>query len=401
MLLIFRSLLLLAFAAHILAWIPPGGRYQTRLHRYTSILEIIKSRRQNECILRRIFPPLNGAQRQDVNNFVKAAQGDFLQQVETSVANVLHQYRDHNMDEKDFVLTLQKENRESYSVARLVQKRLESFHRNDDCPRCWLQQAHCICDECPPLQLPKLSSQSNAPTNSDTIANTNIRRIFLVMHHKEICLAVDTAKLILACFPDHCRLVVAGIDAEHQASLQEMNEVMCTSPQNCLVLFPTDEAQTYSEILLQQPQLLESKSPDSSSAGPWDLIVMDGTWNQARKMHSRYIPLRRSSLQSPRRVQLSATSLEELAANTDSSSSSSGRQLRRHPIDWRAISTCEATRLLLLDMDRAHAGESPGVDSSINGQHGAFWEKMRDYQAIANRAAQKQLGPPRAKKTPM
>ena len=86
--------------------------------------------------------------------------------------------------------------------------------------------------------------------------------------------------------------------------------------------------------------------------GKFDIVVIDGTWSQARKIYSRYIPLEKDG--GPQIVCLSQVSLDILGAHGDvhcvpngEQKLSSGRQLRRHPIKWREISTLEATRLLL------------------------------------------------------
>ena len=63
--------------------------------------------------------------------------------------------------------------------------------------RCWLQRAHCVCESCKPL---------------DGLGPA-VRRIYVYMHHKEVLLAVDTAKLILAAYPE-ARLVIAGLSAQ-------------------------------------------------------------------------------------------------------------------------------------------------------------------------------------------
>ena len=72
--------------------------------------------------------------------------------------------------------------RESVAIARRLRKRFDSFSRNGDCRRCWLQRAHCVCDACPPLE------ELPAP----------LRHVYVFMHHKEVLLAVDTAKMGLA-----------------------------------------------------------------------------------------------------------------------------------------------------------------------------------------------------------
>ena len=138
----------------------------------------------------------------------------FLNQVEQTIQNVLNQYKDET-----HVLELPPEEREAVSVARHLHKRINSLTRNHDCRRCWLQQAHCYCEKCPSIQPP-----------------FQIHRIFVLLHHKEICLAVDTARLLLSSFPDTSRLVVGGIGAEYQASMAEMKQAMKNN-NKCLVLY--------------------------------------------------------------------------------------------------------------------------------------------------------------------
>ena len=366
----------------------------------------------------------------------------FLDQVQDTVDRVLSQYEQQynttnsaktSFDNcKHFVAKIPEEQREAFSIARLLDKRLQSFHRNNDCPRCWLQRAHCICQDCPPLSSAMLPPQINVKVN----------RIFLLMHHKEICLAMDTAKMILASFPKTCRLVVAGIGPEYQDSMQEMLEAIdnnsnkddVSNESKCLVLFPTEDAKTFQELLLVEkeettssdnpPTAGREKANKEGDGGGWDIIVIDGTWSQARKMHARYFPP--FDMGGPRRVQLSESSLVALQSSASSSltkdesennihkinntstsitaaSSSSGRQLRRHPIEWRTISTMEATRLLLKDIVEAqqpqeHQQEGKGNDdatSSSSSNSDTFLEEMSRYQELANQAARKQLGPPR------
>jgi hypothetical protein len=146
------------------------------------------------------------------------------------------------------------------------------------------------------------------------------------MHHKEVCLAVDTAKLILAAFPPsqysdlspmengnaggkgvvgqgnvgEAWLVVGGMGREHQPSMEML---MRSAERNrLLVLFPSDDAVTFEELAgtrvtgskaSESPVIMDADSSDSISTGGvgnWDVVVIDGTWAQARKL-MRGIPL--------------------------------------------------------------------------------------------------------------
>ena len=92
-----------------------------------------------------------------------------------------------------------------------------------------------------------------------------MRRIYVYMHHKEVLLAVDTAKLILAAYAD-AHLVIAGVKG--QPAEDEMRAALEAG--DAVVLFPSDDA-----------------APASALAGPVDVVVIDGTWEQAQKLNAR------------------------------------------------------------------------------------------------------------------
>ncbi|KAI2511121.1 DTW domain [Fragilaria crotonensis] len=281
----------------------------------------------------------------------------FLDQVEASVARVLQKYGDDQSNVE--ILDLPPLERESLGVARVLNTRLQALTRNKDCRRCWLQQKHCVCNECKPLEGVGVESS----LLSSQLVLPKVNRLFLLMHHKEIALHIDTAKLILAAFPETCRLVVGGLSGEYQESMLEMEDSIAGG--NCLILFPSEDALTFDAV--------ERGEGDKSRC--WDLIVIDGTWAQARKLHARYVK------DNATHVQLSegAVKILQLAA---SDAKRQGHQLRRHPIKWREVSTLEATRLFLGDMMSNISIERP-------------WDALALYQQIGDSAARRQLGPPR------
>jgi DTW domain-containing protein YfiP len=361
----------------------------------------------------------------------------FLGEIETTVHNVLSHYAVDGsgavMDMED----LPEAAREAVGVARHLEQRLANARRNNDCRTCWLQRVHCICQDCPPAVRAVMDKEVD--TDADGITNNNtpntsrqpkakanrvarLRRLFLVYHHKEICLSVDTAKLLASTLysneyssPSQVRVVVGGIPAEFQESMKELEEaVQGQQPQqvgggsSCLVLFPDDTARTWKEFQVerrkqqQQPIRNDDDNDDDGSYNSetdttntdYDVIVLDGTWEQARKLYRRYVPDEERG--GPYRIQLELEALERIVTGVSGSSSEeedggnskdkanasgtgTGRQLRRHPVLWREIGTTAATGSLLQDMDP----DGP-------------WETiLAQYQQRADAGARAQLGAPR------
>lgn len=299
----------------------------------------------------------------------------FLHQVETTVQSVLQKHNetlskiDNNNNDQEFIMDIPNHQREALGVARHLNTRLKGLRKNQDCPRCWMQQAHCICQKCPAIDFQALQ----------------INRLFLLMHHKEIAMKVDTAKLLMAAFPEKCRLVVAGIGPDHQESMKEMLEAINNDKKECLVLFPDDSAKPIAEIIQSQRHKNNKKKKnddaDFTLDKNLDLVVIDGTWAQARKIHSKYIPLEEEG--GPIHVQLSQQAVETLEKDGDNAT----HQLRRHSTHWRQVGTFEATRLFLRDLDQCISTDESNSEP--------VWKQIENYQDIANQAARRELGPPR------
>lgn len=221
-------------------------------------------------------------------------------------------------------------------------------------------------------------------------------------------MVVDTAKLLLSTFPNKSRLVVAGIGREHQPSMEEMLDAVHGVNANdrskkCLVLFPSEGALTFAEIE-EKAKNKALEADDGSNCDQqyvYDVVVIDGTWSQARKMYNRYIPSEEDG--GPQRVQLSDDAVATLNGDNvetgakpadaywydnEDNQRISGHQLRRHPTKWREIATCEATRLLLRDM---MADDFTSSDENVV----TPWGALAKYQNVANAAALRQIGPPR------
>jgi len=217
-------------------------------------------------------------------------------------------------------------------------------------------------------------------------------------------MVVDTAKLLLSTFPTKSRLVVSGIGREHQPTMDEMLDAVhgrssgSNNAHKCLVLFPSEDALTFDQIeAMEEAKAKDAGSGESDHDRQYDVVVIDGTWAQARKMYNRYIPSEEDG--GPQRVQLSDDAVATLNGDSSNGDDSaywydsednqriSGHQLRRHPTKWREVATCEATRLLLRDMMADPFPKSSNSEAS--------WNAFATYQSIANSAACKQIGPPR------
>lgn len=114
------------------------------------------------------------------------------------------------------------------------------------------------------------------------------------------------------------------------------------SNSKCLILFPAEDALTFAEIeddvLRKRGEGMDVQQTDGGEG--WDVIVIDGTWSQARKMHSKYFGESEGSLY---RVKLSDAAVEALGGSSKDEIDASGNdiarghQLRRHPIKVRMI----------------------------------------------------------------
>lgn len=274
-----------------------------------------------------------------VAHWREAASNDVLRPVEDAVERVFEHYGHHTE-----LSDVPRQERDTLGVAQYLQSRLLSFRETNNCPNCWLPAEHCICSQCPPI--------SYKPSK--------LNRIFLLMHYKELLMKVDTSKLIWACYPETCRLVVSGIGSEFQPAMAELQAAI--DSKNCLVLFPTDVARPFSEIEQNLPY----------EEGGLDVIVMDGTWPQARRMHKRYIASEEDG--GPLQAKLSDDAVAMLEDGEADGQMNRGHQLRKHSITWRKVGTFEATRLFLRDL--------AGSDGNL-----AWNDQMQKYQQIANLAA--------------
>lgn len=124
-------------------------------------------------------------------------------------------------------------------------------------------------------------------------------QIILLTHEREVVRASNTGQLALEFFPDICTRIVWARASPDTALIKQLQ----TS--NCALLFP-EEVENHSNLvnLAEQNSQFENLQDDavkSEQIMPSTLVILDATWQEARKM------LRRSDyLKNARKYSLSS-----------------------------------------------------------------------------------------------
>lgn len=325
----------------------------------------------------------------------------FLSQIEVTIGKVFTKY---GGDGDDILKNLLPNEREAYRVAQRLRDSLNDIKKRNLCPTCWLpldNPPSCCCDRCPPVQFNKPPTTDNSSdsfeerqtsTGGTSSSSSSFNRLFLIMHHNEIGMSVDTAKLILAALPNHCRLIVAGIGSEFQDSMAELEEALKSKQRRCLVLFPDDDSKTFDDIVNDH-----KNGDDIQCDIGWDVVVIDGTWSQARRIKNRYFPSSKKSGGSSTAIMAKlsddamATLEQEFLVNEDNENveRNPGHQLRKHSITARKVGTFEAARLFLADvLKNEYCDDYQNIDDQAIPPP---WIQMKDFQRIANAAFEENL----------
>jgi len=124
------------------------------------------------------------------------------------------------------------------------------------CAACMLKLSICICEKLDSLKV----EVGKLPVD-----------VVVLMNHKEWLRASNTAKIISRILG--ARVFVSG-DAEDEA---EFEALVSQRKQNSVVLFPSDVAVTWDEM-----SHVEKKNDEATL-----VIVLDGTWGQARRLNQK------------------------------------------------------------------------------------------------------------------
>lgn len=111
------------------------------------------------------------------------------------------------------------------------------------CRQCWIRETHCIC-----AHLPQLQTRTN---------------IVIVRHERESWKSTGTARIAALALPQ-LRILEFGEDA--QPARSALSDVLMAGAH---LLFPTEQSAPWTDNSIQQ------------------LVLLDGTWRQARRMFSK------------------------------------------------------------------------------------------------------------------
>lgn len=177
---------------------------------------------------------------------------------------------------------------------------LSIFEPRKTCPRCRRPEAVCYCD-----------SVVSLPTQT---------RVVVLQHPREADVAINTARIAALCLPSSS--VHVGVDFEND---REVNELLSDPSRPPILLWPGEDARD-----------LATDPPPS----PVTLVVVDGTWWQARKLvklNPRLASLPRYAFTPPR---------------------PSDYRIRREPAE-HCVSTIEALALALGFLEGCEGGFEP------------------------------------------
>ncbi|TRY65181.1 hypothetical protein DNTS_009420, partial [Danionella cerebrum] len=169
---------------------------------------------------------------------------------------------------------------EGFSVLSVLP--VEESERRPTCRRCWRPEKVCLCPFLPAL-----------PLDIST-------RLYIVQHPAEESRVLRTVPLLAACLPpDRCRVIVGRRFSEER--FPELAAVCKDS--RTLLLYPGATAENLEELRLD-------------SDPPHSLILIDGTWSQAKDIYGRNALLQRA-----RQVQLRSASCSQYVIRTQPSDS--------------------------------------------------------------------------------
>jgi len=154
------------------------------------------------------------------------------------------------------VETFPKEERLQH-ITRIVIHTKEETFSEQRCKACWLLKRECMCGEVVPVSLP---------------IDFNV-----LLHYKEYLRISNTGHLLTLTNPGS-RLLVEGKEGD-DARLAELEAAAVKDPYSVVALMPCAGALSVSE--------LKQKRKEHGTNGRLQVILLDGTWRQARALNRR------------------------------------------------------------------------------------------------------------------
>ena len=145
------------------------------------------------------------------------------------------------------------------------------------CSNCMMQLDFCICTAMQTIRQDMLKHR------------TRSRLHFVVwIHHKERRRASNTGKILHLLLPESTDILIQGVSRD-EARLAELLE------HDAFVVYPSEDAKLVTEAV-SLPSPVAASCSSLQAEPPPVAILIDGTWNQAQRMHKRFQSLKHVKL---------------------------------------------------------------------------------------------------------
>eukprot|EP00741_Cyanophora_paradoxa_P024946 tig00000056_g24079.t1 len=209
---------------------------------------------------------------------------------------------------------------------------LSKMETADTCPDCSMYLARpdlpgCICEKIKPLI-----------EDGDLLPHS----LHLYMHYREFRRMSNTGKLLVHSFPERVKMYISCIPEEERDLRRDLSDEAGNLLPNACILYPSDDSIPIADFIANLRK--QSGLPPDAPAPGLRLVLLDGTWDQARSL------LRQNPVPELPRVNVDTCLQRSLFDPA-----------RRQPMEGR-MCTVEAAALAL---------EAAGVDPR-------FWEPLYD-----------------------
>mmetsp|Transcript_101110 Transcript_101110/g.286580 ORF Transcript_101110/g.286580 Transcript_101110/m.286580 type:complete len:294 (+) Transcript_101110:128-1009(+) len=154
-----------------------------------------------------------------------------------------------------------------------VERLAQDMGEEGKCKKCMLQHEHCICQD-----LACLARETAESCMGDRV------RFIVWMHPKERPRGSNTGKLVEHIIPGS-EVLVHGVTA-HVARFQEL---VAAAAGRVFVLFPsTDAVPAAPALLAAEDGSAAGEEAPGRGTGPLLVVLLDGTWRQAHRMHKSF-----------------------------------------------------------------------------------------------------------------